>query len=206
MPQIKILVSGSGMPGVTSVARTLTSGKHAPADYSSVTIDYERTERVVDGKKIVVFDLGCQSAFLDRFTGELAEFIFTGTSTLIYVVDVLEIGSIPKAKYYLDRERECLYKYSPSGKLFIFLNKIDLIPTKMFAEVIETIIDYLSRNKVDLPPLHPSIFYPVSCISGTTIFEAGDDFYTDLISRHFPGMWLDTFKWDFWKSIDRSNS
>jgi len=121
MPQIKVLVSGSGMPGVTSVTRTFTSGKTVLVDYDAVTIDYERIERVVDGKKITIFDLGCQSAFLDRFTGELAEFIFSGTSTLIYVFDILDIESIPKAKYYLDRERECLNKYSPSGKLFIFV-------------------------------------------------------------------------------------
>ena len=83
----RIIVSGYGMPGVTSVATVLLTGKYFLNERLAVTIDYERTSKRIWGRDLVIYDLGCQTAFLDRFTGELSEFIFQNTVVLIYVID-----------------------------------------------------------------------------------------------------------------------
>lgn len=194
IPPIKMLVSGFGMPGVTSVTAVLLTGRPFINDYYAATIDYERTTIKIRGTDIVVFDLGCQTAFVDRFTGELSEFIFSGVNTLIFVIDSLNIQCLPRVKHYLEKEIDCLKKYSPEATYYVFLNKIDKIPKKMKEEVIDSITTYLNKERT---LLLPNQFFPTSC-QDNTIFNALDVVFEDLTSHYFPEMSLTSFKQELW--------
>ena len=90
---------------------------------SPPTIDYDRYEKTVLGIEFTLFNLGGQTAFLDRFIGELSEFIFSGVVSFIFSVDALEIKKLPKAKYYFDLALKKLTQYSPSASVFLFIHK-----------------------------------------------------------------------------------
>ena len=178
------------MPGVTSVTTVFLTGQPFLNDLYAVTIDYERHTKHISGKLLTVFDLGCQTAFIDHFTGELAEFIFSGTSALIFVVDSLAIQGLSRVRSYLEKEYECLRRFSSPVKVYVFLNKIDLIPKKVYDEVIDTITEYLNKKRTMKDPFQ---VFPVSCTE-LGIFQALDVVFNDLIDLHFPNLSLSAFK------------
>jgi hypothetical protein len=152
----------------------VTEGKipKKDADYHA-TIDYERKQKVIAGTELTIFDLGGQTAFLDRFTGELSEFIFSGVKTLVFVVDSIEIKDISRAKYYLDLSLKKLTQYSPEATVFVFQHKADLIPTKMREEVRKTIQEYLGAGVTQ------RFRYFETSVFSDSIFKAMGDVYAD---------------------------
>lgn len=67
-------------------------------------------------------------------------------TTLIYLVDSLEIENISRTKYCFDLIIKCLDMYSPETQIFLFQHKTDLIPKRMRAEVRETIQKYMMEG------------------------------------------------------------
>ena len=102
------------------------------------------------GKKMTLFDLGGQVAFLDRFTGDLAEFIFSDVTALIFVVDLINVSELSRAKYYFDLAIKRISKFSPGAKLYCFLHKIDLIDHSKITDIAENMKKYLIVN-IKLP-------------------------------------------------------
>ena len=115
----KVILCGYRAPGKSTILRMVTEGKILSRDEISdpgtATIDYARRQQMVDDIDITFFDLGGNTAFLDRFTGELSEFIFRGVATLVYVVDSIEMRDFSRVKYYLDRCMERIDQYSPEA-------------------------------------------------------------------------------------------
>jgi GTPase SAR1 family protein len=170
----KVLILGLARSGKSTIIKVVTEG-HIPKiddDYHA-TIKYERKQKVIAGTELTIFDLGGQTAFLDRFTGELSEFIFSGVKTLVFVVDSLNIQEISRAKYYLDLSLKKLNQYSPESTVFVFQHKTDLIPKKLKAEVGTTIREYLSTGVSQQMK-----FYPTTVFSDT-IFRAMGEVYAE---------------------------
>lgn len=170
----KVLILGLNESGKSTIIKVVNEGRipRKDDDYNA-TIDYERKSKVIAGTELTIFDLGGQTAFLDRFTGELSEFIFSGVKTFVFVVDSIEIKNISRAKYYLDLSMKKLNEYSPEATIFIFQHKSDLVPKKMREEARKTIQDYLSAG------LTKRIKYFETSVFSDSIFKAMGDVYAD---------------------------
>lgn len=170
----KVLILGLAESGKSTIIRAVTEGKIPKKDDKyNATIDYERKQKVIAGTELTIFDLGGQTAFLDRFTGELSEFIFSGVKTLVFVVDSVNIQGISRAKYYLDLSLKKLSQYSTNASVFIFQHKTDLIPKKLRDEVRKTINDYLSAGVTQ------KLKYYETSVFSDTIFQAMGEVYAE---------------------------
>lgn len=141
---------GLAQSGKTTIVKVVAEGfiPQKKADYTA-TLDYKRNTYDLFGTKISMFDLGGQKSFLDRFIGELAEFVFTNVSALIFVVDVSNMDTISLAKYYYDMGKKTLSKYSPKAKTKILLHKIDLIDVPKRADFLGSVKEFLEFDKAD---------------------------------------------------------
>lgn len=124
----KILIMGLSQTGKTTIIKVITEGfvPQKKAKYTA-TIDYERKTHTIFGKEVSIFDLGGQKSFLDRFVGELAEFLFSNISSLVYIIDIEKVSKLSLAKYYLELALKNIKSYSPKANVSILLHKIDLI-------------------------------------------------------------------------------
>jgi len=126
----KVLLMGLAESGKSTIVQVGFEGRSPPPIDSryDATLEYHRKTVDVDGEKLSIFDVGGQKAFLDRFTGELAEFIFTNVRMLIWVVDLTKLEELTRAKFYFDKCLENLEKYSNTAQVAIFLHKKDMVP------------------------------------------------------------------------------
>ncbi|MHA1996386.1 MAG: ADP-ribosylation factor-like protein [Candidatus Hodarchaeales archaeon] len=141
---VRIVISGVANVGTTTVARSVAEG-HSPSEITEYqyTLGSNRFQRQVEDVELVIYDLGGQTSYQDQFIGELAEQTFSRVHSFVWVVDSIEIKDLSRAKYYFDQSLFHLSQYSPNTLVFIFLNKIDLIPIRMREEVIMTFRDYM---------------------------------------------------------------
>lgn len=141
---------GLAESGKTTIIKVTAEGMVPPkkAEYSA-TLDYKRKTYVIFGQKISMFDLGGQKSFMDRFIGDLAEFVFTNVSTLVFVVDVANMDKISLAKYYFDMGKKTLKKYSPKAGTYILLHKMDLIEKKNKGDFLASVTEFLELDKSD---------------------------------------------------------
>ncbi len=141
---------GLAQSGKTTIVKVTAEGMipQKKADYSA-TLDYKRNTYTLFGTKVSMFDLGGQKSFLDRFIGELAEFVFTNVSVLIFVVDVSNMDTISLAKYYYDMGKKTLGKYSPKAQTKILLHKIDLIDQTKKDDFLGSVREFLEFDKKD---------------------------------------------------------
>ncbi|MFX1251419.1 MAG: ADP-ribosylation factor-like protein [Promethearchaeota archaeon] len=161
----KIILLGLAESGKTTILKVVSEGyipdKKAPY---SATLDYTRKNVSLFGKTLTLFDLGGQKAFLDRFIGELAEFIFSGVKILIFVIDIVEVTRLSLAKYYLDLALKRIKQYSSTAAVYVFLHKTDLIDQtdqKRLTEYCNDIKTYL-LTELDYPMtfFETSVFDP----------------------------------------------
>ncbi|MFX0062049.1 MAG: ADP-ribosylation factor-like protein [Candidatus Hermodarchaeota archaeon] len=174
----KIILLGLAESGKTTILKVVSEGyipdKKAPY---SATLDYTRKNISLFGKKLTVFDLGGQKAFLDRFIGELAEFIFSGVKILIFVVDIVEVNRLSLAKYYLDLALKRIKQYSSTAAVYVFLHKVDLIDQKdqtRMNEFSKNIKTFLSTESD-----YPVTFFETS-VFDPAIFQVFKDLITPL--------------------------
>ena len=168
----KILILGLQASGKTTIINAVTEG-YIPKEEDTYhpTIDYDRKKLLIAGHEIVIFDMGGQTSFLDRFTDGLSDLIFTGVKALIFVVDSMKVKDLKLAKYYLDVSLAKLVEYSPTAFAYLFQHKTDLIPEKLKGEVRKTITYHLF---VDLP-LHLR-YYETSVFTPSIFTAIGDVF------------------------------
>jgi GTPase SAR1 family protein len=175
----KILILGLARSGKSTIIQVVTEGKiPSKDDIYHATIDYERKQKVIAGTELTIFDLGGQTSFLDRFTGELSEFIFGGVKSLVFVIDSIDIKEIQRAKYYFDLSLKKLNQFSPESSVFIFQHKSDLVPKKMKDEVKKTIREYLEAG------VNKRLKYFETSVFSDSIFKAMGDVYADASGAH----------------------
>ena len=134
-------------------------------------MNYERKLTAILGKKISIFDLGGQVSFLDRFTGELAEFVFSNVKCLIFVVDITKFEEISRAKYYLDLCFKNIDKFSPDAYKYVFIHKSDLVKSDKLATIANNLKDFLIGN------YKGKIEFYITTIYEESIFKAMGDVY-----------------------------
>lgn len=142
---------GLAQSGKTTIVKVTAEGMvpEKKAAYTA-TLDYRRKTYDLFGKKVSMFDLGGQKSFMDRFIGELAEFVFSNVSALVFVVDVSNMDTISQAKYYYEMGRKTLKKYSPDAGLKILLHKMDLIDPAKRNDFITSVKEFLEFDKNDV--------------------------------------------------------
>ncbi len=143
----KVIFFGLARSGKSTILRLVERKKITKEMDFHATIDYETVKLLVNDEiEVTIFDCGGVTAFLDRFTGKLAEFLFSDLTTLVFVVDSIEIKDLSRAKYYLDLSMIKIKQYCPQAHVFLFQHKVDLIPQKLRKEVYQTVRKYLLKN------------------------------------------------------------
>lgn len=143
----KLIILGLSESGKSTIVKSFTEGHHASREGTyEATINYDRKKHNFLGKEITLFDLGGQQSFIDRFTGSLAEFIFSEVKALVYVIDVSKFEEISRSKYYLDLSLKNIKKYSPSCHKFIFIHKVDLLSEELVVDIKTRFIDFLLED------------------------------------------------------------
>ena len=144
---VKMIFFGLARSGKSTILRVVEGKKLTKEMVFHATIDYEEIKLLVNDEiEVTIFDCGGVTAFLDRFTGKLAEFLFSRLTTFVFVVDSIEIKDIALVKKYLDLSLAKIKQYSPQAHVFLFQHKVDLIPQKLREEVHQTIKKYLLKN------------------------------------------------------------
>ncbi|MFW9992584.1 MAG: ADP-ribosylation factor-like protein [Candidatus Odinarchaeota archaeon] len=143
----KVLFLGLAQSGKTTIINTLIDGFN-PMNIGKyqATINYERRHISHLEKKITIFDLGGQINFLDRYTGELAKFVFSKTSAVVFVVDSANVSELTRVKYYLDLAAEKIQRFSPETPLYLLLHKIDLLNPTMIRDVCDNLRTFLQSD------------------------------------------------------------
>ncbi|MHA2227337.1 MAG: ADP-ribosylation factor-like protein [Candidatus Hodarchaeales archaeon] len=144
--QKKLVILGLAESGKSTMINGVIEGlKPRLGDKYDATINYQRKAKSFYGTEIIILDLGGQTRFLDRFTGELAEFVFSDVETgaFIFVIEPLQVTEFSRAKYYFELTLQKLDQYSPNSLVYVFLNKMDLLPPELSKKTSETIKEYL---------------------------------------------------------------
>ncbi|MHA1168058.1 MAG: ADP-ribosylation factor-like protein [Candidatus Hodarchaeales archaeon] len=177
----KIILIGLAESGKTTIIKVIGEGyiPDRKAPYSA-TLDYKRSKISLLGENLTVFDLGGQKAFLDRFTGELASFIFARVKTLIFVIDIINVSQLSLSKYYLELALKNLRQFSPLAPIHVFLHKIDLLNKDKINEFSMNVKDYLQKNFDE-----PIEFYLTS-VFNESIFEAFGTIFTSITKKTIP--------------------
>lgn len=131
----KIVICGldsSGKSTIVSFLETGTFVQHTP------TMGKKRSDFVVQGTKLSLFDMGGQADFRKFWAGELSE-----AKCLIFVIDKVLKSRFQEAKKELHAILPTVFKNNL--KLIVLANKSDLPGGASIAEIIET----FELNKVD---------------------------------------------------------
>ncbi len=162
----KILFMGLGASGKSSIRSIVFEGKSLTdvKDYNA-TINYTRSTKNIIDSAFQIFDCGGQESFISVFVGDQAEFIFSGVSILIWVVDVSNFDAVSTSKFYFDHAVTRLSEYSPEAVIFCLFHKMDLLLPDMRKQVTETMISFFTPEKEIETLYRPTSIYDQSVFS-----------------------------------------
>ena len=149
--QIKIVILGLAESGKSTMIQSVIEGiQPSNDDKYNATINYQRFSKIIYEIDFSFFDLGGQTRFLDRFTGDLSEFVFSGidSGAFIFVLDALKVTELSRAKYYFELSLQKIKELSPNTKIYIFVNKMDLLPPESKIDVSNILQDYLLSESI----------------------------------------------------------
>lgn len=149
--QIKIVILGLAESGKSTMIQSVIEGiQPSNDDKYNATINYQRFSKIIYEIDFSFFDLGGQTRFLDRFTGDLSEFVFSGidSGAFIFVLDALKVTELSRAKYYFELSLQKIKELSPNSKVYIFVNKMDLLPPESRIDVSKILQDYLISESI----------------------------------------------------------
>ncbi|MHA2275501.1 MAG: ADP-ribosylation factor-like protein [Candidatus Kariarchaeaceae archaeon] len=193
--KVKVIISGLSMSGVSSITSLFVTGCYRGSDtWYRPNENWTRIQRRIKNLNLIIFDLSGETSFLDKATTELSPFIFKDTKILIYVIDLYDVKKLPQAKHYLEKELKCLANICPNYNLYIFLNKIDSIPTDLQEEVIQSFKDLLNDNTT----INNSARYFITSLYTGSIFLAFDEVFWDILYSSSLNILLNQFKREFW--------
>ena len=197
--KVKVIISGLSMSGVSSITSLFVTGCYRASDiWYRPNEKWTRIQRRVENLNLVLFDLSGETSFLDKATTELSQFIFKDTNILVYVLDLYDVKKLNQAKYYLEKEVECLAKYNPDFNLYIFLNKIDQIPTNLQEEMIQTFQDHLNVNLI----INKQARYFITSLYNGSMFLAFDELFWNILYSTSLNIVLNEFKRKYWSLHD----
>jgi GTPase SAR1 family protein len=148
-PEKKIVILGLAESGKSTIIKNVIEGEKTElGERYSATINYQRKVLRLCGVEITLFDLGGQTRFLDKFTGDLSQFVFSNVDSFIFVIEPLQSAFFSRAKYYLELSIEKLKLFSPEAKIFIFFHKMDLIPPQNREIISQSLGEYLTSEIV----------------------------------------------------------
>ena len=174
----KILFMGLGASGKSSIKSVVFEGKSLESvkDYNA-TINYTRSTKNIIDSAFQIFDCGGQESFINVFVGEQAEFIFSGVSILVWVIDVSNFDSVSTSKFYFDHAVNRLHQYSPEGVIFCLFHKVDLLLPDMRTQVAETMEGYFSTEK------EITIYYRPTSIHDQSIFAVMGEIIKTILGK-----------------------
>ncbi len=176
--QTKLVMMGLSQAGKSTIYSVALGGKKPTevAEYDA-TLEYVRNVRQLASENLVVFDVGGQENFLDKFTGEMAEVVFSEVDVLIYVIDASKLERLPRSKFYFDKAVQQLQKFSPNGKIYVFVHKIDMIPPENLPQVNELVDSYFFSNV----PIKVKKFF--TSIYDDSLFTALGEIFSTFIKK-----------------------
>ncbi|MCK4847686.1 MAG: hypothetical protein KAT16_01535 [Candidatus Heimdallarchaeota archaeon] len=174
----KILFMGLGASGKSSIKSVVFEGQSLESvkDYNA-TINYTRSTKNIIDSAFQIFDCGGQESFINVFIGEQAEFIFSGVSILVWVVDVSNFDAISTSKFYFDHAVNRLHQYSPDGVIFCLFHKVDLLLPDMRSQVAETMESFFTTEK-DI-----KILYRSTSIHDQSIFAVMGEMIKTILAK-----------------------
>jgi GTPase SAR1 family protein len=172
----KIVILGLAESGKSTIINSVIEGiKPQRGERYSATINYQRKKKILCGVELNIFDLGGQTRFLDRFTGDLAEFIFSDVDAFIFVIEALQVADFSRAKYYLELSLEKLDQYSSKASIYFFLHKIDLVPDQYIDKISNSVKNYFITDLSD------KIQYYETSVFSESMFRAIGDIFSKII-------------------------
>ena len=138
---------GLAQTGKSTIIKVVAEGYNPKLDTPlSPTLEYDRKSYSIFGKEVSMFDLGGQKSFLERFVGDLAEFIFSHVAVLVYVIDITQVSKLSRAKYYLELALKNIKTYSAEAKVCILLHKTDLIMPDKRSDYIKNFSAFITQD------------------------------------------------------------
>ena len=128
----RILLCGLEKSGRSSIRRIVVkNGAIRNIEENGVALNYFNWHltKEEDSPSITILDLGGKWPVLEKFISELSPSVFYGIQALLFVVDASEEDKFDSAKGYFKLVLQRVQDYSPSVRIFVFLNKVDLIAT-----------------------------------------------------------------------------
>ncbi|MFX1507562.1 MAG: ADP-ribosylation factor-like protein [Promethearchaeota archaeon] len=185
----KIVFLGLAESGKSTIINSVIEGTipQLGGKYDA-TINYQRKRKLLCGTELNIFDLGGQTRFLDRFTGDLSEFVFSDVDIFIFTLDPLLAIDLSRAKYYLELSIEKLDQFSPKSIIHVLLHKMDLLPERLVNNVSDHITSYLKTEILRNLQFHKTSVFSESIymVAGAILAQVLDfenDFH--LISEEF---------------------
>ncbi|WP_455140274.1 ADP-ribosylation factor-like protein [Candidatus Hodarchaeum mangrovi] len=163
----KLVLLGLAETGKSTIIKNALEGIITrPGEKYDATINYQRKIKRLCGLEIIIFDLGGQTRFLDKFTGDLSRFVFSDIDAFIFVIDPLQTALYSRSKYYLELSLERMKIFSSNAEIFVFLHKMDLIPRPDRDIISDNLKKYLTSE------INNPIQYYETSVFNESIYEA----------------------------------
>lgn len=125
----RILLCGLDESGRSSIRKMAIKGRETRRmeDNGAVLSYFQwHLTKEPDSPTITILELGGRWSALEKFILNLSSSAFFGIQALLFVVDISEENTYDTALRYYKLVLQRIQDYSPSARIFVFLNKIDL--------------------------------------------------------------------------------